>query len=534
MQAREEPAEGGAGWRAALLWGMLALAAAALFARAAIPGIAPASDLWDYSQEARQIARGEGFTSLYTYPVFLGHEVAPFPVLWRMPLYAVLGALLLKLGVPLPAGFLYLGALVHALLVALTYWLGARLHSPRAGSWAAACALASPLLLDFYNPGMSQELAAVLGLTVWIALLDSRRALAAGAAAVAAAAAWYLRGESLLFLPIWLWIAARPDPAARSAPTPGVPRWTRAVLFAAVYAALCLPWMAIVHQAREGFAIQGNPMLLYTPQYPGYSSSRMLGAHLPGVLEYVLHNPGSFALRYIKDVAGYLLDLSSGVGPVALGVAAAGIAVGRRASVVGTRHNLTPLLIAIAWQILAMSALERSPRFLTPVLPLVCVVLGIAAAPALARLARRRALIVAFTAVVLERGANVIYQRGDAHRRFPPVGPATESALAERMRGWPPEGIVLSDAPDWAAWHFDRPALFLPLMRQLDSLSTARPVVAIWLSPAARPRNVADADSAWVGAMDRNEAPAGFSRPGTLPDGSRIYTRAAPAGKPIP
>src|SRR5712671_2196849 len=136
-------------FRTAALWFLLALAVGVLFARAAFPGIAPASDVWDYSQEARQIARGEGFTSLYTYPIFLGHDDAPFPVRWRMPLYAVLGALLLKLGLALPAGFLYLGAVVHALLVTLTYWLGARFHSPRAGSWAAACALACPLLLDF-------------------------------------------------------------------------------------------------------------------------------------------------------------------------------------------------------------------------------------------------------------------------------------------------------------------------------------------------------------------------------------------------
>src|SRR5690242_12114754 len=142
--------------RSTALWFLLALAAGILFARAAHPGIAPASDLWDYSQEARQLARGDGFTSLYTYPVFLGHDAPPFPVRWRMPLYAVLGALLLKLGVALPGGFLYLGALAHALLVALTYRLCVKLHSPRAGTWAAACALVCPLLLDFYSPGMSQ------------------------------------------------------------------------------------------------------------------------------------------------------------------------------------------------------------------------------------------------------------------------------------------------------------------------------------------------------------------------------------------
>ena len=533
-------AQGGARLRIALLWAILALAAASVFALAAIPGIAPGSDLWDYSQEARQIARGQGFTSLYTYPVFLGHEGSPFPVLWRMPLYAVLGALLLKLGVPLPAGFLYLGAVAHALLVALTYWWGAKVHSSRAGSWAAACALACPLLLDFYNPGMSQVPAALLELAVWILLLGSGGIPAAGAAALAAAGAWYLRGESLLFLPVWLWIAARSEPTARSEPSArpepaaGAPRWARAFAFAAVYAALCVPWLAAIQGARGGFAIQGNPMLLYTPQYPGYSSSRMLGAHLPGVLEYVLHYPGSFAFRYIKDIAGYVLDLSAGLGPVGLGAALAGLALGRHAKAFQPRRHLAPLLVAIAWQISAMSALERSPRFLVPVLPLVWVLLGIAVVPVLGRVARGRGLAVLFAAVLLERGAHVVYQRGDAHRRFPPVGPGTQAALTVRAREWPQGGLVLSDAPDWVSWHLDRPALFLPLLKQLDSLRTARPVVAIWLSPAARWRNVADADSAWVRVMDRNEAPEGFSGPAVLRDGSRVYMRAVPAGKPIP
>src|SRR5437016_1207649 len=189
--------------RVALLWFLLALAVGILFSRAALPGIAPASDLWDYSQEARQIARGEGFTSLYTYPLFLGaSSSSPYPVLWRMPLYALLGALLLKLGIALPGGFLYLGAFAHALLVALTYLLGAKVHSTRAGSWAAACALACPILLDFYNAGMSQVAAAVLGLLVWILLFGLGSVVTTVIAAVAAAAAWYLRGESMLFLPL--------------------------------------------------------------------------------------------------------------------------------------------------------------------------------------------------------------------------------------------------------------------------------------------------------------------------------------------
>ncbi len=125
--------------------------------------------------------------------------------------------------------------------------------------------------------------------------------------------------------------------------------------------------------------------------------------------------------------------------------------------------------------------------------------------------------------MILERGAHVAHQRGDALRRFPPVPPVSALVLEDRARAWPRDQWVLSDAPDWVAWHLDRPALFFPLLAQTDSLSQARPVAAIWLSPEARRRNVADGDTAWVGVMDRKERAPGFSAPEALPGGSRLY-----------
>src|SRR5262245_4993025 len=87
--------------RHAMKWALLAALLAGVFAFATYPNIPPASDLWDYSQEARQLGRGEGFTSLYTYPVHLGQDEPPFPVRWRMPLFAAMGAVLWRLDVPL-------------------------------------------------------------------------------------------------------------------------------------------------------------------------------------------------------------------------------------------------------------------------------------------------------------------------------------------------------------------------------------------------------------------------------------------------
>src|SRR2546422_9671041 len=257
--------------RDAVLWGLFAAIAATAFAIATSPNLPPASDVWDYAQEARQLARGAGFTSLYTYPTHLGSDVPPFPVRWRMPLYAALGAASLKAGLPLPAGFFAIGVLSHALLVALVFLLGARLHSARAGAIAAATALASPLLLDPYGAALSQLPAAALAVSVWLLLLRGGGIATACVAAIPAAAAWYLRGEALLMLPVWIWAAS----------LGGRPR--RGAAFGLLFAALCAPWVIALRAGAGATPIQGNPMLLYTPHFPGYSSTRTYGEALPGL-----------------------------------------------------------------------------------------------------------------------------------------------------------------------------------------------------------------------------------------------------------
>ena len=506
-------------FRSVILCGALGLAVGIAFAAAAIPTISPSSDLWEYAQEARQIARGQGFTSLYTYPVFLGREGPPFPVLWRMPLYPSLGAFLLWLGVRLPDGFLYFGALAHALLVALTYWLAGRLHSARAGAIAAACAVACPFFLDPYNPGLSQVPAAVLGLAVWLALVSSRGRLGAAVAALPAAAVWLLRAESMVFIPAWIWMAAMPDGSS-----PRRWRWTRALSFLAVYAALCLPWLIVMEGERTGFGLPARLMLLYTPQYPGYSSWRMVGAALPGALEYVAQHPAYAVLRYARNVAGYLLTLLSGVGPVALAIAVAGVAARRRLPSLGLAAPAMPLLLAIALQIFSLAAVQHAPRFLTPIAPLACVLVGMAATPLLDRWGGGRRAAALLLALALERAGTVAYQRVDAGRRGRPLGRETVSVLVDRTRNWSRDrGVLLTDVPDWAAWHLDRPTIFLPLRGDVEKVTQARPVSGIWLSRDARARNLADRDSAWVLAIDRNEPLPGFAGPDVLPDGSRLY-----------
>lgn len=526
-----------------MLWALLALAISSLHATVTVRQISPSSDLWDYAQQARQIARGEGFTSLYTYPTLLGaEEQPPYPVRWRMPLFSWRGAMMLQGGMSLPEGYFALAAVSHTLLVGLTLLLGAHFHSTRAGMVAAAAAVACPLLLDSFNPGLSQVPVAAMGLLVWLLLLRGRGVVTALIAGVVAAAIWYARAESILFAPLWFaaaWQGAKRAgagaggggaavvggvaPVAKSAaPHP----LARSLAFAFALLALCAPWPFLL-RAMSGDAapIQGNPMLLYTPQFPGYASSRTYLETMPGYVAYVLGHPATFAFRWVKDVVGFLVDFGAGLGPIAIGLAMAGLLLRESKD---RYRDLVParlFFLAIVLQIAAFAALQRSPRFLVPVAPLACVAIGIAAAPALDRFCGRRVLVLLFVLLIGERAATVGFETREAARRYPPLPPALATALRERAPGWPRDRLLLTDVPDWSAWHLDRPALLLPTTRSMARVMEDHPVAAILLSPDARARNVADGDSVWIGIWDRVEPIEGFRGPIPLPGGARLYER---------
>jgi hypothetical protein len=502
--------------RDAIAWAIFAAIVATVFALATYPNVPPASDVWDYSQEARQVARGEGFTSLYTYPTHLGHDSAPFPVRWRMPLYAALGAVLLKLGVLLPAGYFAIGVVSHAILVGLLFLLTTHLHSARAGAIAAAAALASPLLLDPYSAALSQLPAAALALGVWLLLLRGGGTLSACGAAGLAAAAWYLRGESLVMIPVWIWAAS----------SGGRPR--RGAIFALFYTALCIPWIIALRASAGGAAapIQGNPMLLYTAQYPGYSSARTYGEALSGILGYAIQHPAAVLWRFIKDAVGYCVDLLWGLGPIAVGLAIAGLLLREANARWRSLAPALPLLLAAAIQIAAFSLLERSPRFLVPAVPLICAALGIAAAPSLDRFCGRRMVVAIFALLLLERGATLAFATREAARRFPPLPTAIAAEVAGHLKGQPRSALLWTDVPDWIAWHLDRPALLLPLWRQSDRVAADHPTAGIFLSPNAGARNLADGEVEWARRIERGEPIPKFIGPDLLTGGARLYLPA--------
>jgi hypothetical protein len=263
-------------------------------------------------------------------------------------------------------------------------------------------------------------------------------------------------------------------------------------------------------------------MLLYTPEYPGYSSTRTYLEPTPGVAAYIAAHPLTFAWRFAKDAVGYGIDLLWGLGPFALGLAIAGLLLRDPKGRWTVFRPAAWILVAALVQIAAFSCLERSPRFLVPAIPLIAVALGMGAAPTFDRICGRNRQAVLIALLVLERAILVGITTRDAERRFPPLPPSTAAQRHDAL-GPARGGIIWTDVPDWVSWHLDRPALLLPLWRQLDRVAADHPADAIYLSPGARSRNEADGEALWIRAADGLESIPGFSKPEALNAGGQVF-----------
>ena len=201
----------GAGRDRLVCWSVFALAAAVwLVARWQLPWVLWAGDEREYADIARQLVRGDGFTTRIVYPALVDYGVAPAqPSLVRPPLWPL----------AIAATFLPAGSSDAATLVALLpFYLGTvvaaagiarRLGGGLAGVAAGvATALSPPVLLYALVAGTEMMF------TFWVTLVFLLLAAGGGGVwvGVACGLAYLTRYNSLVVVPAALVLLTRPAP----------------------------------------------------------------------------------------------------------------------------------------------------------------------------------------------------------------------------------------------------------------------------------------------------------------------------------
>ena len=176
-------------WRRKRRWQVTGLVGAfAILEMAALWILSPHTlnfpDAFHYAEMGRQLYRGEGFTSLQTYPYILSwyesHGVPltpPWPNVARFPLITILYAAVFHLTGPTVEGVLLTGAIGFVFLALGVTALGARLFSPVAGLIAGLAVCCNSWLIFFVFSGLLETWAAALIVAVAWALLSAHRSL---------------------------------------------------------------------------------------------------------------------------------------------------------------------------------------------------------------------------------------------------------------------------------------------------------------------------------------------------------------------
>jgi 4-amino-4-deoxy-L-arabinose transferase-like glycosyltransferase len=423
-------------------------------------------DALDYAQMGRQLARGEGPTSLQTFPYELGwlraqgHATTPpWPNLRRFPLPPVASAVAMRvvgesdLAALLPGA---VGFLACALALCL---VGNRLAGPWAGALGALAFVLEPTQLRYAVSGMTETPAAALlalsALLLCAALEGARPRRAAGALGLVLGLAYLTRFNAAVAVPcaclLLFWLRR--------------PRLASPLLVSAAVAAVLAPWFAW-NLARWGqlqasltsarnllWGVVEGDLFDSFRQVDVWAELRASGGRGGG--------PGS---DWVIDHWSHVLSFEwAWIGPVFL---LAILAPGRGR----LRAMWLYTLGGLALSAIAMSGGRVVPRYFHLFTPLcLCVaaagaVLGVAAVP---RPGRRVAVPVALALLVL---AALPLARRAGER--PPRGPANAEAyeaVAERV---PRGGVVASDRSAAVAWFADRPSVrfrgALDVLEELD------------------------------------------------------------------
>jgi hypothetical protein len=457
----------------------------------------------DAAQVARQLARGDGFTTQFIRPLSIqllerqaerrGGETSddpgrlrqPHPDLANPPLYPLFLAATFTLAppsetIPVARAFsiyrpdrmiVWLNQLLVVVLVVLTYLLGLRLFDGLVGLLSALAVAGSVLHWRLAATGQATVLATVLvvTLTLCLSLLDQRARegdLSGGAFTVRGGLIGLLAGLAglthyallVLILPVLALL------------TPGLPgrRWSG--FFAAVLAFFIVvgPWLARNHHlSGHWFGTASAVLVSNDPELAGELLERSLEVGTG------LTQPGQSVRRAASNLITVLQDRLPGIGGSWV---AAFFVVGLlfRFSSPG-RNIMRVFVLAVAALMILVQAVAGDsgqspeavmgrPDYLAVVGPLI-LVFGAAFFSSLLEhvdwaIEGIRPLVLGmFTLLALAPIALVLLPPRPNPRTYPPYYPP----MLQSITAWiEPQEILMSDVPWAVAWYGDRRAVWLP------------------------------------------------------------------------
>lgn len=431
----------------------------------------------DQAQLARNISRGEGYTTLLIRPLILARvpRFTGHPDLVNAPLHPYFLAGLFRLLGPHTRVAIWASGIPFLLTVPLVYWLARRVFS-RKVALLSVVAVASHLgLLTVANSGTHIGLLVFLFTLLAAVLLgqqeDSQHRGWWGIAAAVVCAWLYL--TDYLYLLVAIPAGALVVSSARSRY-----RVRAAVTFALVFAVVCSPWWI------RNFLIVRNPFytaswhetIMGTRTHAGNTLYRDMNATPESLAQFLVHNPRELYEK-ARDAAVALVPAAFTVAGLVMTpffLVATIVPLGHA----GLNRVRLVLYAALVLLLAGMSLYMPDSSRLLPLVPLMIIVaaaffyqlLDLRLRP-LSEAQKHRWATFAVTLLLICHAAPTILQLAPG-RATGTSQPAALRQSCQEINSLTPQysaGLrppdhdpVYTDVPWAVAWHADRPAIWLP------------------------------------------------------------------------
>jgi 4-amino-4-deoxy-L-arabinose transferase-like glycosyltransferase len=442
-----------------------ALAIYVVYHRAHAGGILDPAAM-EYAQLARNLARGEGFTTNVVRPLSLARvtNISHHPDLYHAPLHPLWTAAFMKLGGATPQMVSWACGVAYLLSLPLVYYLGLRLFDRRIGLLAVALYGVNYLSLQYAVSGLETSLAALfvagLMLALYVHLSAGERPAPVTAALCGAAACLCFLTEYVylvLLLPVLMAVVLRG----------GRRRWAELGVSLGAFALVAAPWG--VHNWRAAgdpfCTLELSELVSNTSTYQGHSVFRQFGSP-PSALAFAVTHPKEMWLKVRPLTLSMYESVPSLGGPFVAAFFLAGILLRLGSDAVRDLRY-----VHYAWVVLVCGAIclvSGNARMLVPLSPLVAV---IAAATFLSLLdpwierlqgprRKRQALVWSLVALVAVCWYPVLAMT--ASREAEPPDAAAELRQVAKTLTDREIHPVVADQPWTLAWYGDIDAIWLP------------------------------------------------------------------------
>lgn len=432
---------------------------------------ARASDLldpaaMDYAQIARNLTRGEGFSTNLIRPMSLArvHNISHHPDLYHGPLHPLWMSLFFRLGGPTAQMAAWSCGVAYLLSLPLVFYIASRLFDRRIAMLSLALYAINYLSLQYAVSGLETSLATLIATLLVLTLYWHLKAPASSAAVTAALCGGI---AALAFLTEYIYGSLLVPVLGAIAWRRGHYRWAEMIVCLAVFALVATPW-AVRNTRVAGnpfFTLQLGEFVSNTTTHKGHALFRRF-APLPNPLSFMVAHPREMWQKIRPMTLSMYESIPSLGGPFVAAFFLAGVFVR-----LGDRALSDLRCVHYAWLALLTGLLclvSGDARFLVALSPLVVIIAAATFVTLLDTFAeriqglRRKRQVVAWSIGVFVGICWYPVLGTTATWESRPTGSSDElkriaGTLRER-KVWP----VVADQPWALAWYGDLEAIWLP------------------------------------------------------------------------